>query len=302
MNKSAIAQSPSRTGATPRDDRVFLVTRIAALGVIIILVLAVAVLYFQPDQTDRYFAWTIKPLLTPLAMGAGYLMGIYFFVRALTTRRWHQVAAGFLPITAFTIFMLLATLLHLDRFNQGTLAFTLWLVIYILTPVLVPVLWLNNRRTDPQTAEANEMLIPPRLRQSFGAVGLVVLVLGLMAFVFPDLAIRVFPWKLTPLTARVIAGWMMLPGVGGIVLSREPRWSSWRVLFEAAMVAVVFFALALPRAWGDLDQSNPLTWGLLALLVLLVVGLPLFYYSMQTRRFQVSAPELNTSSSRARRV
>ena len=37
---------------------------------------------------------------------------------------------------------------------------------------------------------------------------------SILLFLQPDLVIRVWPWKLTPLTARVIGGLFALTGVG----------------------------------------------------------------------------------------
>ncbi len=281
---AAIRESAKSTGSRVRDDRVLPEVRAAALGVIMILALAVFVLYLNPDTTDRNFAWTIKPDLTALAMGAGYAMGIYFFLRALTVRRWHNVAAGFLPITTFTIFMLLATLIHWDRFNHAVYGFYFWTVVYIITPVLVPCLWWRNRTTDPQTSAPVELQVPLRIRQAAGLAGAAITLGALLIFFVPDLAVNTFPWKLTPLTARVIAGWAMLPGIGFMVLSIEPRWSGWRVMVESFTVGLVLFALALPRAWGDLAPNSFSTWVLLATVLSALGGGALFYLFMQTRR------------------
>src|SRR5713226_1610286 len=121
--------------STPaRDDRILPATRVVAAGVIFILMLAVLALYLNPDLTDQNFAWTIRPRMMPMMMGAGYLMGAYFFARVLTGRHWHESSGGFIPITAFTIFMALATILHLEKFHQGTFTAALWMVVYAITP------------------------------------------------------------------------------------------------------------------------------------------------------------------------
>src|SRR5512143_2048605 len=127
-----------------QDDRVLPATRLIALGVIVVLLLAFLALYIQPDHTDVNFAWTILPPTSAILIGAGYTAGAYFFFRLLKDRRWHRVQAGFLPITAFTISMLAATLLHWSRFHQGALQFYLWTIIYVLTPFLVPFIWWRN--------------------------------------------------------------------------------------------------------------------------------------------------------------
>ena len=66
-----------------QDDHIFPVTRWVAILVVPVLVLAFIILYLLPERTADYFAWTIKPTMTPMMMGAGYLAGAYFFVRSV---------------------------------------------------------------------------------------------------------------------------------------------------------------------------------------------------------------------------
>ena len=162
------------------------------------------------------------------AIGAGYLMGMYFFVRVLFTKRWHWIAAGFPPITSFTLSMLLATIVHWDRFNPDRLAYYLWIIVYIITPVLVAFLWWQNRMTDPGPGASDEVRVPLRVRQAFGIGGALIIAFSVLVFIFPSLLIGVFPWPLTDFSARLMAGWLSIAGVGGITLALEPRWSGWR--------------------------------------------------------------------------
>lgn len=227
---------------TFRDDHIFPVTRWVLAAVILVLLFAFAVLYLNPGTTKTNFAWEIKPELTAVFMGAGYISGAYMFVFAVFGKQWHTVKNSILPVSAFAAAMLLVTLLHLDRFRHGSFAFILWLVIYLITPILVPWLWFNNRRTDPVMPEANEKIVPPYIRWAFGLVGLVTLGYWVVNFIDPALLIAVWPWKLTPLTARVVCAWGTLVSVGGMVLFREQRWSAWRynlqsiALWQALMV------------------------------------------------------------------
>jgi hypothetical protein len=98
--------------------------------------------------------------MTAMYMGAGYLGGSWLFINAIFGVRWHRIAGGFLPITTFTWFMMLATFLHWDRFSNN-LGFYLWLVLYVVTPFLVPALWNHNRKTDSGEPEPNDILIHP---------------------------------------------------------------------------------------------------------------------------------------------
>lgn len=130
-----------------RDDRILPLTRLVSVVIVPVLLAAFVILYLFPDRTEELFAWTIQPRMTPLLMGAGYLAGSYFFVRAIFSRRWHEVGAGFIAISAFVWPMGVATLLHLDRFNQSHITFWLWALLYAVTPFLIPfVYWLNRQR------------------------------------------------------------------------------------------------------------------------------------------------------------
>ena len=120
-----------------RDDRVLPVTRGLAAVIVPFLVLAFAVLYPWPTDTDRLFAWTIKPTMTPMVLGAVYLGGAYFFVRATRATQWHTIKAGFPPVATFAGLMGVATLLHWGKFNHHHVAFWIWVALYFTTPFLV---------------------------------------------------------------------------------------------------------------------------------------------------------------------
>lgn len=284
-------QTPrSATSSTAtRDDRVLPLTRIVGVLVIAILILAVLALYLNPDQTAQNFAWTITSRMTAMAMGAGYLMGAYFFARVLTTSHWHRVAAGFLPIAAFTTGMALATILHLDKFHEGQWAAIIWEVVYALTPFLLPLVWFLNQRTEPGTPEATDVTVPRLMRQAVAIVGIAILLFSLLTFVQPQFAISIWPWTLTPLTARVLAGWLLLPAIGCIYLMRESRWSGWRVLLETATVGAAFFLIALIVAWNDWSQTNPLTWVMAFLIIGALLFMPALYVFFERRRRTLGA-------------
>jgi hypothetical protein len=253
-------------------------TRIVAAIIIPFLVAAFIILAFFPAESGRRFAWEINPAMTALWMGAGYLGGAYFFLRVLLGGAWHRVTAGFLPVTAFTWAMLLATILHWQRFDLGHLPFQIWLVLYVVTPFLVPFVWWRNGAFGVDTAEANEVFVPDIVRAGMGIVGLFLLISALVAFVAPDVAISFWPWTLSPLTARVMGGWFALMGVGGVVMARERRWSAWRI--EVESIIFVWHALVLVGAFfhrGDFKPgggwfffAEAITIGALALLYILM--------------------------------
>jgi hypothetical protein len=270
-----------------QDDRILPEVRWLAVLIIPFLVVASILLYLWPNDTDKLFAWTIKPTMTPMMLAAAYLGGIYFFTRAALAKRWHLVKLGFLPVTAFAALLGVATILHWDRFNHSHIAFFTWAALYFTTPFLVLAVWLRNRTTDRGTAEPGEVIIPQVIRLFIGVVGVITLAVSLLLFLQPALMIRLWPWMLTPLTARVVGAMFALPGVVGLGIALEQRWSAARIILEAQAFSIVMILIAAARAWSDFEQSNLITWLFVGGLSFLVVALAVLYVSIEIHRRNV---------------
>jgi hypothetical protein len=167
------------------DDRIHALTRIVSAAVILVLLLAFLVLYVEPDHTDRNFSWTIQPRTSAILIGAGYTAGAFFFARLLGQKKWHHVQAGFLPITAFTICMLAATIIHWGRFHQGTLAFYMWTIIYAVTPFLIPFIWWQNQVTWSNDLEDVDLRFPIPICWGLGIFGMLGILSFLVIFAMP---------------------------------------------------------------------------------------------------------------------
>jgi hypothetical protein len=270
--------------ARRRDDRVLPETRWLSAFIVPFLFFAFLILYLFPGDTDRLFAWTIRPDMTPLIMGAGYISGGYFFVQAFRAQRWHTVHLGFLPITAFTIFMAIATFMHLDRFHQGHIAFYAWIGLYLVTPVLVPLVWYRNSRTDPRTPEADDVLIPAPVRAVLAIAGAALFGIAVFLLVSPNLMIALWPWVLTPLTAQVVGGWFALPSVVAALMALDSRWSAVRLTLQSQLIGLALILVGVVRAWGDFDKSNPFTSLFVGAIAALFVGLLALDIAMRRRQ------------------
>lgn len=266
------------------DDRILPETRWLAVLIIPFLVVAFIILSFWPHDTDKLFAWTIKPAMTPMMLAAAYGGGIYFFTRVVLAKRWHLVKLGFLPVTAFATLLGIATLLHWDRFNHSHISFFTWTALYFTTPFLVFAVWLRNRMTDPETAEPDEVLIPQVIRLFIAVIGVITLAVSLLLFLQPALMIRLWPWMLTPLTARVVGAMFALPGVVGLGIAREKRWSAARIILEAQGFSLVMILIATARAWSDFEQSSLSTWLFVSGISFLLLALAVLYASIELHR------------------
>jgi hypothetical protein len=269
---------------TARDDRVLPETRALAVFIVPFLLVAFPLLYLFPNDTGNWWAWEIRPSMTALIMGAGYLAGAYFFVRVARATRWHRVHLGFLPITAFTAFLGVATIIYWDRFDHDHVAWWIWTGLYFTTPFLVPLAWLRNRRTDPGTLEAaDDRSLPRRVRSALVATGLLQFAIAVVLIASPSTMVEIWPWRLDSLAAATLGAWFALPGVTALMMGIDGRWSAIRITLESQVIGLALILLGTARAWEQFDKSNALTYVFAGGLALLLLGLAALWTSMVLR-------------------
>src|SRR5919202_2423008 len=217
-----------------KDDRLLAPTRWVAMAVIPVLAAAFVILYFFPTRTRQLWAWTIHPSMSALIMGAGYLAGAYFFTRVSRAREWHRVGVGFVATTLFSTLLMITTVLHWDRFNHDHVSFWAWLLLYASTPVLLPILWAKNRRTDPGAPSATDATVPLPLRITVGLGGGLQLAFAAVMFLRPDVAAKAWAWPLGPATSRSISAFVAFPAVTWFCFLFDSRWSSFRITEQTA--------------------------------------------------------------------
>jgi len=271
----------STTPGSGRDDRILPLTRWVSLAIIPFLVVAFAVLYPFPHDTGRLFAWPIKPTITPMILASVYLGGAYFFLRAATARHWHTVKGGFVPVGTFATLMGVATILHWDKFSHSHVAFWLWAGLYFTTPVLIFWVWWANRRHDVPATSA-DLLIPVRVSRVIAVLGALSVLTALFLFLFPARAIAIWPWTLTPLTARAMGAIFAL-GIAGLGALADRRWSSARILLQVAALMLALIVVAGARAAGELDPSRAMTWLIGAELAAALAAIAVLYVRMRAR-------------------
>jgi hypothetical protein len=253
---------------------------VAAL-VIPFLVAAFVILYIYPTETERLFAWKLQPTMSAMMLAAAYAGGIYFFVAVLFGKRWHEVKVGLLPVTAFASSLGLATAIHWDRFNHSHISFFAWAGLYFSTPFIVLGVWLLNRRRDPLQREASDIAIPSAARLAIGVVGVITLLIAAVLMIQPQLLIAVWPWKLTPLTARMMAALFALPGVVGLGVAVDERWSSGRTILQSQFFSILLILLAVYRARHEFDWSGTSAWLFTAGLSGMAGMIALLYFYME---------------------
>ncbi len=250
-----------------KNDRLLAPTKWVAMGVIPVLAAAFVILFFFPERTMQLWSWMVCPSMSALIMGAGYLAGAYFFTRVARAREWHRVGVGFLATTVFSTLLMITTIVHWDGFNHDHVSFWAWLLLYATTPVLLPILWIKNRRTDPGAPWVVDTTIPRGLRIAVGVGGLLQLAFAAVMFVAPDVATEAWAWPLEPATSRSISAFVAFPAVTWFCFLFDSRWSSFRITEQTATLGLMLIGIGAVRARAEFRTD---TWFLLYMVGLVV--------------------------------
>ncbi len=132
--------------------------------------------------------------------------------------------------------------------------------LYVTTPVLVPLAWWANRRTDPGTPEPGETRLPAKIRNVLLAVGAAQTLVALALLLSPSTMIDAWPWMLTPLTAQTLGGWFALPGITAIMMGLDGRPSAIRITLHSQAIGIALILVATARESGSLDADNALSY------------------------------------------
>lgn len=259
-------------------------TRWVAALVIPFLLTAFVILYILPGQTEKLFSWKIQPPMSAMMLGAAYAGGIYFFAGVLLSKQWHRIKTGILALIPFVTMLGIATILHWDRFTHNHISFIAWVSLYFTTPFIVSVIWMRNRRQDPGQRDNQDTSIPYPVRFGLGAVGLITFIISLVLFLVPTVLIGVWPWTLTPLTARVMGAMFSLPGAVGLCVALDARWSAAKLILQSQSFSILLILVAVMRAWRSFDWGGLGIWLFAGGLGAMLAAIVILYIAMQTRK------------------
>lgn len=253
----------------------------ALLAVFAVLTaLATASLFVLAETTERTFAWTIAPPLTAAFLGAGYAAGFVLVVLSMRAGRWADVRVPVLTIFAFVVLTLVATLVHIDKLHFGAEFAALglmakgaawfWLGVYVVLPVAMLALIVAQERTAGGDPPARHP-VPPVLRGALAVESVVLLAVGAALYVAPATAATLWPWPLTPFTARVTAAWLlafglatMLAAVAGDLHRLRTATIAYTLFGVLVLAAVLRFPATV--AWG-----RPVAWLFLAMTLAVIL-------------------------------
>lgn len=229
-------------------------------------------LYVFPDDTDRFFAWTLAPQPSATFMGAGFAAGLVLTALSYRTRIWAVARSATFTIFVFATAMTAATFLHLDKLHFGSdlltarIAAWLWFAVYVVvTPLLGLLIW--SQVKAPGVDAPRRHVLSPVLRGVLLAMGMGFVGLAGWLFVSPTSAAEVWPWAITPFAARAIAAWLV--AIGWAALQAVVENDTDRVRPAAATFAALGILLlgGLVRGSSHFDWGGPASWSYLTVVV-----------------------------------
>jgi hypothetical protein len=223
-----------------------------------------------PADSKTNFAWPIQPVVMAAVLGAFYITSAPLFLLPLFAKRWEMIRVMILPTALFSTVQLAATFLHWDRFSVGITPFYVWFASYLLPPPIFISAYVWHQRKAASLPVASNDPIPSWLNRLLIICGGILTATAILIFFFPNLLIPIFPWQLTPLTARSLSGWLI--AIGTILLSMSYENDRTRARLATPMLILILPVLLLQmgRYANEVNWNNPVLW--ISLILFAVVG------------------------------
>lgn len=221
---------------------------------------AVMAIGVSPQDTATNFAWPIQPVVMAASLGAFYISSAPLFLLPLFAKRWEMIRVMIFPSALFCTVQLVATFLHWDKFSVGTTPFYVWFASYLLPPPIFLAAYLWHQRRAAAHPTTTDDPIPSWLNRLFLALGGMLTIGAMLVFLFPGLLIPVFPWQLTPLTARSLNGWLIAVGTLMLSISCENDRTRARLATPMLILILPVMLLQMLRFTEQVNWGSPQLW------------------------------------------
>jgi len=248
-------------------------------------------------QTATYFAWTIEPPMTAAFLGANYWSSALLAILASRETLWARgrvsvsVALAFAPLTT------LATILHLEQFHLDTFYGWFWVAAYTIYPLQLAY-FLRKQLRSPGGDPPRERSLPRWVKAILALQAIVLVPLGIGMFLLPGTVADAWPWDLPPLSAQVVAAWVLAFGVLAAHSIVENDFTRARAGMLGYPFLGAMHVLMLMRFSEDVRWDEPGAWVYVAFIAsFFVLGA---YGLIAESRARSGAPEKRSLSRRSR--
>jgi hypothetical protein len=230
--------------------------RILFWAILCVIVPFGLLLYFLPGDTAIYWAWEIIHPRSAILIGAGYFGAVLYYIMLLKQNDWLQAVNGMGGLVVFCLFLLVATMMHWDEFRPYHPTTLVWLLLYYVGPVMVPIAFRRQRSAEvSQVGTMTERELPAGWRLWLIMRGFFYAALAILwLFTAPAMS-SAWPWMIGPLELQVFSGQLAIIGWSGLVLLHGGR--SWRHCRPGLLLSA---AIGLLQVVGLLFGGEPYYW------------------------------------------
>jgi len=247
---------------------------------------AVLSIGLSPADTQTNFAWPIQSVVMAAVLGGFYITSAPLFFLPLLAKRWEMIRTMILPTALFSTMQLVATIIHWDKFSVGSIPFYVWFASYLLPPPIFISGYLWHQRRTASRFGSSEDPLPVWLNRLLIICGGLLTIGAILVFIFPALLIPIFPWQLTPLTARSFSAWLIAVGTLMLSMSRENDRTRSRLATPMLILILPALLLQMVRFANEVNWSNPVLW--MGLILFAIVGFCGLYLAMGSWRDALS--------------
>lgn len=199
-------------------------------------------LILRPSDTKSGFFWEITPPINARMFGIFFLIAGSLVLQAVLVGRWEPARYLAVMIPVFGSMMLVTSLLHLERFDEGFGKYY-WLTAYSVAPIAAVLFYLQHERGG-----ANWEVVDEPVSRSTRALavlgGVATEIFVVVGYLFPEVLVKRWPWTISPLMVRVFLSWLSGVAVSFLWFSVERDWSRLRpvaplLVASSALILVV---------------------------------------------------------------
>ncbi len=246
-----------------------------------------------------YFAWPVKPVLTTLFLGAGFILRSYFGLHLWREKDWYKLRWSMNGDFIFLSVLFIATWWHVNEMNWHLTGVSpairwfsfiiahVWIVAYTFEPLTVFLLRPRAPEADaPLPSGLSEGPVLPVTKNTLLAFFYIGAGIAALLFFNPDFANSRWPWELNPFDSRIMAAWPAAVAVWSVTMYRMNDWAEIKI----GVRAILLFVLALFVIWiftfssYDTARPNGLTYGIGT--GLLAAALLYSYWKQQSARLK----------------
>lgn len=188
--------------------------------------------YLAPAHVDWALPWIVPPLHARF-LGAMYLSGATFMAGALLARQWPAIRVVVPMISVWTGLLFVVSLLYLPEFDWRRQQVWIWFAAYLVYPLIAAwITWRMRAVTERGAGPPS----PSALRLYLLIQGTIVTSLALGLLLFPQAAVALWPWRITPLLAQLYSAPFLSYGLGSLYAAQQAAYSEVRVFLAGTLV------------------------------------------------------------------